>query len=209
MIDFEAKAHYPLDLDHLPVGWEPAFVCDVCAEVQAGFASGEHNASGAGVPHLRPMNVDREGRLDLSAIKYVAPGIDGRRVRRGEVLFNNTNSPVLVGKTAAITSDAELAFSNHMTRLRPAPGIDYQYLAHHLHFLWMSGYFIRRCNNHVNQASVAAETLANSVPAAVPPTDEQHRIVDAVDSYLSRLDVAVVSLERVPAKPQAHPASPP
>jgi len=41
----------------------------------------------------------------------------------------------------------------------------------------------------------------------LPPTAEQQRIVEAVDSYLTRLDDAVASLERVQAKLKAYRAS--
>jgi type I restriction enzyme, S subunit len=205
--DFEGKAHYPVDLVLLPKGWTCAFVGEVCAEVQSGFASGEHNAAGKGVPHLRPMNIDRAGHLDMSVIKSVAANVDPRRLHPGDVLFNNTNSPVLVGKTAAVSRDGELAFSNHMTRLRPLPEIDYEFLAYHLHYLWMGGYFLHRCSKHVNQASISTETLAVSVPVVVPPACEQREIVGAVDAYFTRLDDAVASLERVLAKLKAYRAS--
>lgn len=42
---------------------------------------------------------------------------------------------------------------------------------------------------------------------ALPPSEEQQRIVEAVDSYLSRLDAAVASLVRMRAKLKAYRAS--
>jgi type I restriction enzyme S subunit len=94
-----------------------------------------------------------------------------------------------------------------MTRLLPAPGIDYRFLAHQLHYLWMGGYFRHRCTNHVNQASVSAETLSSSVPVILAPTAQQASIVEAIDSYLSRLDDAVASLTRAQKKLKAYRAS--
>src|SRR6185369_13511064 len=41
----------------------------------------------------------------------------------------------------------------------------------------------------------------------IPPAPEQERVVEAVDSYLTRLDDAVASLERVQAKLKAYRAS--
>jgi len=41
----------------------------------------------------------------------------------------------------------------------------------------------------------------------VPPTNEQHRIVEAIESYLTRLDAAVVSLERVQKNLKRYRAS--
>lgn len=47
----------------------------------------------------------------------------------------------------------------------------------------------------------------DAVTVSLPPTSEQLRIVEALDSYLSRLDDAVASLERAQAKLKAYRAS--
>jgi type I restriction enzyme S subunit len=181
----------------LPPGWTRAFVGDVVAEYSPGFACGKHNSEGEGIPHLRPMNVNAAGEVDLSVIKSVAPETDARRLRTGDVLFNNTNSSTLVGKTASFRLPGEMAFSNHMTRLRPAPNIDERFLARQLHLLWMQGYFRLLCSHHVNQASVASEVLAETVPVVVAPGPEQQRIADRIDELFSDLDAGVKVLERV------------
>ncbi|MCL6280290.1 restriction endonuclease subunit S [Streptomyces diastaticus] len=185
----------------VPSTWITTTLRDLNVEAQPGFASGQHNRIGEGVLHLRPMNVTREGKLDLSDARYVNDDSD-RRVRAGEILFNNTNSPVLVGKTALFTGAKSLAYSNHMTRLRPPSGISSHFLAMQLHWLWASGYFQSVLNNHVNQASVATKKLLES-PIVLPPLAEQHRIVEAVEGHLSRLDAAEGDLKTA----QAHSRS--
>jgi type I restriction enzyme S subunit len=45
------------------------------------------------------------------------------------------------------------------------------------------------------------------VPVDLPPEAEQHRIADALDSYLSRLDAAVATLEAAQTKLKAYRAS--
>src|SRR6266540_5234511 len=101
-------------------GWPTVALGSLLTDIQPGFASGKHNSTGEGVPHFRPMNVSSDGRIDRSILKYVEPtaGRSDLRLRRGDILFNNTNSPELVGKTALVDEDDEPAFSNHMTRLR-------------------------------------------------------------------------------------------
>ena len=71
-----------------------------------GFPSGKHNQAGAGVPHLRPMNINSKGEVDMSVVKYVQTD-SYKSLARGDVLFNNTNSPALLGKTALITRNEE------------------------------------------------------------------------------------------------------
>jgi type I restriction enzyme, S subunit len=176
------------------------------SDIQPGFASGIHNQEGLGIPHLRPMNVDRDGKLDLSVVKYVSPD-NALRIRAGDVLFNNTNSAELIGKTAHIAIDTELAFSNHMTRLRPGVGVDYRFVAYQLHFLWMTGYFLHRCTHHVNQASISSKTLADTVPLVIAPSLEQIRIVEEIEKQFTRLDAAVGALKRVQANLKRYRAA--
>ena len=185
--------HHPLRDVPIPQQWTITNIQDVTEDVQPGFPSGQHNREGKGVPHLRPMNISRQGTLDLSDVKYVEARV-GFEVRTGDVIFNNTNSPELVGKTAVCMLNASLAYSNHMTRLRVNGAIDAVFLSHELHWLWMTGYFRHRCINHVNQASISSGPLIESVPVALPPLTEQRRIVAEVEKQLTRIDVAADSL---------------
>ncbi|MFD4278851.1 restriction endonuclease subunit S [Streptomyces cyaneofuscatus] len=177
----------------LPEGWARATLGELGVEVQPGFASGKHNRDGNGVLHLRPMNITRRGVIDISDARFIEDESE-RRVQHGDILFNNTNSPALVGKTAWVNSDEPLAYSNHMTRLRPPEGVDSQFLAIQLHALWSNGYFKAVLNNHVNQASVPRKALLETT-IAIPPLPEQHRIVAKLNEQLAHVESGVASLE--------------
>ncbi|MBK9577818.1 MAG: hypothetical protein IPO40_12135 [Fibrobacteres bacterium] len=202
MSDFrrEEIERYPLSLSDLPSGWCVTAIEELASELNPGFASGVHNSTGVGVPHLRPMNVDREGKIDLDVVKSVA-STGGIELSAGDVLFNNTNSPELIGKTAVISfRETGFAYSNHMTCIRPASGVSSVFTASQLHFLWMTGFFKLRCVNHVNQASISSRTLANTIPFLMPPRDEQIRIVAKLEELLSDLDAGVAELKVAQAK---------
>jgi type I restriction enzyme S subunit len=159
--------------------WPPVRLETLLTDIQPGFASGKHNSEGMGIPHLRPMNVSTDGKIQRSVLKFVEPGLAARptrRLQRGDVLFNNTNSPELVGKTALFDDDDEPAFSNHMTRLRVDPArLDAGFLALRLHHAWREGWFATRCNNHVSQASIGREVL-QTFQFELPPLDVQRAI---------------------------------
>lgn len=189
--------------DALPEGWARARLADgLVLDVQPGFACGTHHRDATGVAHLRPMNVSQDGRIALSNVKYV-PAAEAerneRRVRRGDVLFNNTNSPELVGKTAYYGLTEPRAFSNHMTRLRCRPELlDPEFCAFVLHQLWREGYFEAVCNNHVSQASISRSALIQtSIP--LPPPAEQRRIVSKTETVLAEVNAARDRLAGVPA----------
>ena len=206
MTAFIPDPYYPIDIADSPDPWELVRVGDVVSNIQPGFASGKHNQLGIGIPHLRPMNIDRLGQIDLSLVKFISRK-DGPRLRKDDVLFNNTNSPQLIGKTAWIGQDADWAFSNHMTRLRTPDALVSKFVAHQLHYLWMTGYFLHRCVKHVNQASVSSTALAATVPMTLPPLPEQHRIVAEIEKQFTRLDASVAALKRAQANLKRYRAS--
>ncbi|MEU3278683.1 restriction endonuclease subunit S [Streptomyces antibioticus] len=176
----------------LPRGWVRATLGELGVEVQPGFASGKHNRDGDGIVHLRPMNITRNGAIDLSDARYVNDDSD-RRVEYGDVLFNNTNSPALVGKTAWVDSLEPVAYSNHMTRLRGPEGLDSKFLARQLHHFWSTSYFKMVLNNHVNQASVSRKVLLDT-EIVVPPLAEQRRIVAEIEQQLVHIEAGQEAL---------------
>jgi type I restriction enzyme, S subunit len=148
------------------------------------------------------MNVSTAGRIDRSVLKYVQPS-EGRadlRLRRGDVLFNNTNSPELVGKTALFDDDDRPAFSNHMTRLRvDRSRMDPAYLALRLHQAWREGWFAAHCNNHVSQASISRAVL-RGFEIEMPPLDVQRFICAlsaATEGYATSADNHLQSVSRI------------
>ncbi|MFJ9477484.1 restriction endonuclease subunit S [Streptomyces mirabilis] len=181
-------------MTELPREWARTTLAELAVEAQPGFASGKHNSVGSGILHLRPMNITRAGRIDVSDARYVDDSTD-RRVTNGDLLFNNTNSPALTGKTALVTGlQTACAYSNHMTRLRPPQGVDAAFLARQLHWLWSRGYFQSVLNNHVNQASVATKKLLET-PIILPPYEEQCRIVAYMEELFSRLDAGAGAIQ--------------
>jgi restriction endonuclease S subunit len=183
----------------LPDGWKTQTLRDWGMQAQSGFASGVHNSEGNGVIHLRPMNVSRLGKLDFENFKSVEDK-SNRRIQKGDILFNNTNSAELVGKTALVNIEGDFAFSNHMTRLRfPTELVLHEYMAILLHSVWMSGYFYEICSNHVNQASVSIKRL-EQVEVSLPPIDEQYKIVELLEDHLSRLDAALADVKQAKLK---------
>jgi type I restriction enzyme S subunit len=155
------------------------------------------------------MNVTRDGRIDRTDLRLIAPALadhPGRRLRYGDILFNNTNSLSLVGKTALFDGEDEPAFSNHMTRLRVKSEVaDSAYVARLLHSRWQEGVFRQLANSHVSQASISRSVL-ESLSLTLPPLTEQHRIIarieeadtgfQLVDSHLLASQSAIDSLNR-------------
>jgi type I restriction enzyme S subunit len=173
----------------IPVDWEVVRLGDLIHRnhllVQNGFPCGEHNQQGKGVPHLRPFNVDNDGQINLETVKYIGPDkdLDKYFLRNGDVLFNNTNSEELVGKTAYWDKTGTFVLSNHMTILRvlDSDTLDPYFLARYLYKRWLEGYLQSLCRRHVNQASISLARL-EQIPIPLPPLPEQRRIAHVLNT---------------------------
>ncbi len=148
--------------------------------IRGGFPQGQYNEAGNGVPHLRPFNINNDGSLDLSQIKYIAPPSDEdpHWLLPNDVIFNNTNSEELVGKTALFDRNGRFVLSNHMTLLRilEPNQVDAYWLSRQLHYFWYLGLYKSLCRRHVNQASISLERL-KGIPIPLPTLPEQRAIV--------------------------------
>lgn len=171
--------------------WHATQLQQIAVDLQPGFAC-QPVDKGSGVPQLRTNNVSPNGAIDLSEVKHV-PATKSQLKRyllaKGDVLFNNTNSPALVGKTALFAEDDSYLFSNHMTRVRvdrrvAVPG----YVARYLHWSWTQGTFRSLVTQWVNQAAIN-RTQLGSITIPLPPLSEQRRIVEILDQadHLRRL----------------------
>lgn len=175
----------------LPDGWRVAALGAIVEDVQTGFAQAPHTCK-HGVLQLRTHNVTPDGTITLAnAVPVEVTEAEHRRyqVRRGDIVFNNTNSMEWVGKTAYYGLDADCVFSNHMTRIRVYPSVaDARYVAGYLHWLHAVGDAARRAERWVSQAAIDQETLAG-LRIPLPPLAEQARIVEILDEAASLRDL--------------------
>lgn len=188
----------------LPLSWRWAHLEDVIREAQLGFASGKRDPNG--VIQLRMNNVTNRGRLDWSSFIRVpadSETIAAYRLEPGDVLFNNTNSTDLVGKTALFEGHNEpVVFSNHFTRLRVVPDkLSPAFLAFWLQEQWQRCVFENICNRWIGQSAVL---LSLEIPLV--PLEEQKRIaailseqMDAVEKTREALQEQFEALNALPA----------
>jgi type I restriction enzyme S subunit len=103
-----------------PKKWPISLMTDVVTETQYGTAE-KSNEDGDGIRVLRMNNITYEGTIDISDMKWCKIEDSERAkytVQRGDLLFNRTNSPELVGKTAVWDRDESYAFAGYLVRVR-------------------------------------------------------------------------------------------
>lgn len=178
------------------------------AEALPGFACGERDPKG--VVQLRMNNVDRRGRIVLEAFLRVPADeemVARYRLAPGDVMFNNTNSTELVGKTALFTGFSEpVVFSNHFTRLRAAKGLEPAFLAWWLLQQWQRKVFESVCNRWVGQSAVKNDKLLGLV-LPLPPLPEQRRIAGILSEQMQEVEKARKATEAQLEAARALPAA--
>jgi type I restriction enzyme S subunit len=181
----------------LPDGWRHVKLRDVILEAQGGFASGERDANG--VIQLRMNNVTTSGQFEWSSFLRVPASpetIQIYRLENGDVLFNNTNSTELVGKSALFEGYSEpVVFSNHFTRLRADLNfLEPSYLATWLQHQWQRHTFAEICNRWIGQSAVQRDKLL-ALEITLPQLSEQKRIAAILKEQMAAVERARAAAE--------------
>jgi len=152
-----------------------------CAiDIQSGVGAGkEEQASDInGIIQIRPTNIDREGLLVYDKNVYVPIDANMPSLEKDDVLFNNTNSQELVGKTAIFRENKPYRFSNHITRIRVNKNkVLPEYLWLILNLYQRKSIFYSICTNWNNQSGVGNELL-RSTKIPLPILEKQKEIVE-------------------------------
>lgn len=157
-------------------------VGEVVLELKAGFSSGKFELGSGDIPHLRPMNITEDCTFTWEGTKYITSEFFQDKhdymLSRGDILFNNTNSTELVGKSCFLDRPIKAGFSNHMTRVRTDPAkVESYFLALLFQGMWKRRIFESYCHKWVNQSGINTQILAK-IPLRLPPLDEQRRVID-------------------------------
>ena len=154
-------------------------------KIDSGIGAGKDDQSDLenGVLHLRPTNIDKNGYLKLDKNIYIPFNTKYSKVEIGDVVFNNTNSQELVGKTLFIENSIDAYYSNHMTRIKINDELNPNYLWIILNFYQQKKIFFNLCTNWNNQSGVGLELLKNlKIPIA--PENIQNKLISIIkESY--------------------------
>ena len=127
-------------------------------------------------------NIKDDGFLDLCDVKRIT--LDGKAlenclVRKGDLLFNRTNSRDKVGKTCVFPFDEEMIIAGYIIRVRLDERVNSVYLSAFMN-LGVTKRFLRSiAKGAVHQANINAKQLA-SIEFPLPPIEVQESFVDFV-----------------------------
>ena len=160
-----------------PMGWETGKIRDTVADVR--YGSSRPAVDGGKYPYLRMNNITYGGELDLSDVKRIdvpANELDKCTVRRGDVLFNRTNSKELVGKTCVYNRDEMMVLAGFVIRVRVNNRVLPEFLSAFLNTDFSKKALSEMCKAAIGQANINAQEMQN-IGLYLPPLELQRQFV--------------------------------
>lgn len=161
--------------------WKWTTLGTLCDGVEYG-SSAKSNNEGK-VPVLRMGNI-QNGRLNWESLVYTddKKEIAKYLLKHNDVLFNRTNSPELVGKTAIYKSEMPATFAGYLIRIRRKENLlDGDFLNYFLNSQIAINHGKTVVISSVNQANINGTKLKD-YPIPAPSIAEQGVIVKEFDS---------------------------
>ncbi|MDO6967038.1 restriction endonuclease subunit S [Rhizobium alvei] len=152
------------------------------------YGSAAKSQKSGSIPVLRMGNI-QNGQLDWADLVYTddKDEIEKYRLFPGDVLFNRTNSPALVGKTAMYNGERDAIFAGYLIRIVAGPDLDARYLTYALNSPSGREFSWNAKTDGVSQSNISASKLKEFAFAA-PQLEEQHEIVRRIESAFAKVD---------------------
>lgn len=164
--------------------WPARLISELATDIRYGTSK---KASDEGLyTYLRMNNMTDDGRLDFSDTKRIT--LDGSElekclVRKGDLLFNRTNSREKVGKTAVFEEDEPMVIAGYIIRVRLGQDIRSPYLSAYMNLPHIKESLRAMAKGAVHQANINAKQLG-SIQVPVPPIALQDEFI----SFAARVD---------------------
>ncbi|MFC6376984.1 restriction endonuclease subunit S [Tatumella terrea] len=152
------------------------------------YGSSSKSQSEGEIPVLRMGNLQR-GEIDWTDLVYTSDPkeIEKYTLASGDVLFNRTNSPELVGKTSIYRGERNAIYAGYLIRVKVKDSLNSDFLNYHLNSPQAKEYCLSVKSDGVSQSNINAKKLSE-YPIAVPPYSEQLEIVNKLESFFHYID---------------------
>ena len=184
-----------IELTELPDGWFWERLGLMTLGVEYG-TSAKSQPEGK-VPVLRMGNM-QNGKIDWTDLVYSDNDEEIKQysLKKGDVLFNRTNSPELVGKTSIIETDEKAIFAGYLIRINHLTEItDGRYLTYFLNSMIAKKYgnFVK--TDGVNQSNINGQKLIN-YPFVFCSLKEQEEVADILEQKFTACDQLAAELAK-------------
>lgn len=164
--------------------WQEKTIDELCTSLKYG-TSKKSKLEGS-VVVLRMGNL-QNGEIDWSNLMYTddKDDIEKYLLKKGDVLFNRTNSPELVGKTSIYRGEYPAIYAGYLIKLDYGKDIIGEYLNYMMNSTKAKHYCYTVKTDGVSQSNINAKKIgAFEIP--VPTIEEQQEIVNILDKLLAK-----------------------
>lgn len=165
---------------------------DCVAKIQ--YGTSKPSTSDGKYKYLRMNNITYDGYLDISDIKTIDVSdseFEKFSVKYGDVLFNRTNSPELVGKTCVFNLDTPMIIAGYIIRIKVNDKILPVYLSTMLNTSYGKKLLYSISKKSIGQANINAQELQN-IKILIPPIELQNKFAD----FVKQVDKSKVELQK-------------
>ena len=169
------------DPDKNPKNWPVSPISALTESTQYGTSSKAGNEGQ--FPILRMGNMTYAGDWKLDDLKYidlVEKDLEKFTVKDGDILFNRTNSPDLVGKSAVFKEHRIYAFAGYLVRLRLNHLAHPEYVSAYLNSTHGKATLRGMCKSIIGMANINAKELT-TIQLLVPPIELQIKFAQTID----------------------------
>ena len=180
------KLEEKIQLGMLPDSWRWVNIGDVSQGPE--YGTSQKSIEKGKTPVIRMGNLQK-GIIDWTDLVFSNDDaeIEKYKLIPGDVLFNRTNSPELVGKTAIYRGEQEAIFAGYLIRINQFDCINAEYLAYYMNSFTAKHYGNKVKTDGVNQSNINGKKLC-SYPFPLCSVEEQAQVVYELESRLSVCD---------------------
>lgn len=175
--------------------WEEKTIGEICSSLK--YGTSKKSSDDGEVVVLRMGNL-QNGEIDWSNLAYTSDEEDIKKylLKSGDVLFNRTNSPELVGKTSIYRGEMPAIYAGYLIKLDYEKNIVVgDYLNYYLNSSKAKEYYMQVKTDGVSQSNINAKKIGEfEIP--LPTLSEQHEIVRLIDDLLARERAAQQATEQ-------------
>lgn len=180
-IKYSMMEHF--ELPQIPDSWKWCCIGDIATKSE--YGTSKKSSKMGKVPVIRMGNI-QNGKILWNDLVFSNDDDEIKQymVKKGDVLFNRTNSPELVGKTAIFSDDREALFAGYLIRINQVPMINAKYLNYFLNSPIARQYGNLVKTDGVNQSNINSKKMY-SYPFPLCTEKEQLEIVEEIETRLS------------------------
>lgn len=183
---FDYKLEEKIQLSEMPKSWKWVTIGDISRGPE--YGTSQKSLESGKVPVVRMGNLQK-GSIDWNDLAFSNDDTEIKKysLKFGDVLFNRTNSPELVGKTSIYRGECKAIFAGYLIRINQIELINAEYLNYFMNSFIAKQYGNKVKTDGVNQSNINGKKLC-SYPFPLCSIEEQEQVVYALEDRLSVCD---------------------